>query len=985
MARISDDELERLKRQVSVQRLAEGKGVQLKAHGKDLLGLCPFHDDREPSLVVTPEKNLWHCLGACQTGGSAIDWVMRAEGVSFRLAVELLRRDHPMLSEPTLPGAPPKRTTTVKLDELAEPDEPDHVVVGRVLSHYTATLKESPEALAYLQGRGLDHPELIERFQLGYANRTLGYRLPAANRKAGQALRSQLQRLGILRKTGHEHMSGSLVIPIFGQGGELSQLYGRKITPCLRSGTPQHLYLPRPHSAVWNIEALSHSEEVILCESLIDALTFWSAGFLHVITSYGVKGFTEAHLSALKAHGTRRVLIAYDRDEAGDKAAEALAPQLSELGCEVFRVVFPRGLDANAYAQKVKPADKALGTLLRAAKWMAGSRPVAVAAAVAQSDAARDAGEAEALETCDSAEEPEPVSPLAADSPAPPASAETSAGAELPDGEARFAFGSRSWRIRGLEKVSSLASLKLNVRVATETAFFTDSFDLQVARARAAFVRQAAEELELEERTVKQDLGRVLNALEARVEAQVKHTLQPASKTPALSDADKQAALALLKDPKLLRRIAEDFDRCGVVGERDNKLLGYLAAVSRKLEAPLAVVIQSSTAAGKTSLMDAILRFVPEEERVSYSAMTGQSLFYMGATDLSHKVLAIAEEEGATNAAYALKLLQSSGELTIASTGKDPQSGRLVTHEYQVRGPVMVMLTTTSHEVDEELLNRCLVLGVDEGREQTRAIQERQRQGRTLQGLLAKQHSRALMSLHQNAQRLLRPLHVVNPFAAELSFADHATRTRRDHMKYLTLIDAIALLHQYQRPIKTVAVGGASLRYIEVSKQDIAIADRLVSHVISRNLDELSPRTRQLLSQLGELVAAESKRQGIDPADFRFSRRLIRERLGYADTQLRVHLSRLVALEYVIVHRGKRGRSFVYELAASDEDEQSATTTQLRGGVAGGSRPLRGGPPRELSDSDSERLGKVAGSAQKHLGGNVAEIASYAKAAGAAE
>lgn len=83
MARISDEELERLKSEVSVERLAMARGVELKRHGKDLLGLCPFHDDREPSLVVTPSKNLWHCLGACQAGGGPIDWVMRAEGCRF--------------------------------------------------------------------------------------------------------------------------------------------------------------------------------------------------------------------------------------------------------------------------------------------------------------------------------------------------------------------------------------------------------------------------------------------------------------------------------------------------------------------------------------------------------------------------------------------------------------------------------------------------------------------------------------------------------------------------------------------------------------------------------------------------------------------------------------------------------------------------------------------------------------------------------------
>ena len=91
MARIPEEEIERLKREVPIQRLAEGRGVVLKPHGKDLIGLCPFHDDHEPSLVITPEKNLWHCLGACRAGGSVIDWVMRAEGVSFRHAVELLR------------------------------------------------------------------------------------------------------------------------------------------------------------------------------------------------------------------------------------------------------------------------------------------------------------------------------------------------------------------------------------------------------------------------------------------------------------------------------------------------------------------------------------------------------------------------------------------------------------------------------------------------------------------------------------------------------------------------------------------------------------------------------------------------------------------------------------------------------------------------------------------------------------------------------
>ena len=95
MARIPEEEIHRLKREVSLERLVEVQGIELRRHGADRIGLCPFHDDRSPSLVVTPSKNLWHCLGACQEGGSVIDWVMKLRGVSFRHAVEILRSDAP--------------------------------------------------------------------------------------------------------------------------------------------------------------------------------------------------------------------------------------------------------------------------------------------------------------------------------------------------------------------------------------------------------------------------------------------------------------------------------------------------------------------------------------------------------------------------------------------------------------------------------------------------------------------------------------------------------------------------------------------------------------------------------------------------------------------------------------------------------------------------------------------------------------------------
>ncbi len=924
MARIPPDELDRLKREISVERLARARGVALQPHGANLLGLCPFHDDHEPSLVVTPAKNLWHCLGACQAGGSVVDFIMRAEGVSFRYAVELLRAE---LGEAGRSGDAP----TKQLPAVVALDADDRALLHDVVRYYHQTLTQSPEALAYLEQRGLRSAEMIERFQLGFANRTLAYRLPARGRTQ---LRERLQALGILRESGHEHFNGCVLIPVVDEHGEVTELYGRKITPGLRKGTPLHLYLPGPHHGVWNVAALQACKEIILCEALLDALTFWCAGFRNVTASYGVEGFTDDHLAAFKRFGTERVLIAYDRDDAGEQAAERLAAKLGPAGIECLRVHFPKGMDANAYALKVAPAAKSLGVLLRHAHWLgkgaAPARPLTSEPTIAEAPVAH-AATSEATPTSQSADlptapdaVPQPHSPLAADPPPSAPTPTTEIPTEVKPEEVVIRLGDRKYRVRGLAKNLSYEQLRVNVLCARGESFHVDTFDLYAARQRALFIKQAAEELGLKDDVIKKDLGTVLLKLEELQDEQIRRTLEPEEKTVVLSETEQAAALDLLKDPHLLDRILADFERCGVVGEETNKLVGYLAAVSRKLDEPLAVLIQSSSAAGKTALMEAILAFMPEEERVKYSAMTGQSLFYLGESDLRHKILALVEEEGAQRASYALKLLQSEGELTIASTGKDPTTGKLVTHEYRVEGPVMIVLTTTAVEIDDELLNRCLVLTVDEDRAQTRAIHRRQRERQTLEGLLADHGRERTLTVHQNAQRLLRPLLVANPYARSLTFLDTRTRTRRDHQKYLTLIRTIALLHQYQRPVQSTVQQGETLAYIEVTREDIRLANRLAHEVLGRSLDELAPQTRRLLGLLDEMVTEACTRLAIDCADHRFSRKDVRDYTGWGHTQLKVHLHRLEELEYLLVHRGGRGQSFVYELLYRGEGEDSA-------------------------------------------------------------
>jgi len=913
MARIPDEEIERLKKEIAIERLVTGFGVELKRHGANLVGRCPFHDDRTPSLIVTPETNLWRCMGKCNAGGSTIDWVMRTRGVGFRHAAELLRAEHPALFNATTAAGEARvvrRGSTAKLASPVTLDADDQQTLRDVVSFYHDTLVNAPEALRYLEGRGLVHAEMVGHFRLGFANRTLGLTLPEKNRKAGAALRGRLEKLGILRaESGHEHMNGSVVFPIFDLAGNVLGMYGRKINDNLRAGTPMHTYLPGPHRGVWNEEALIASKEIILCESIIDALTFWCAGFRNVTASYGVNGFTDDHRSAFQKHGVQQVWIAYDRDDAGDAAAERLKEELLKLGIGSHRVLFPKGMDANEYAR----SGESMAVLLNRATWW--EKP---------NTAAKEEGSEPEAEPQQPAEAPQPVIPLAAEPEV-----------HIDGDEITIPRGDRRYRIRGLAKNLSHEVMKVNVLASRQGEFHVDTLDLQTDRQRATFIKRAAEELGLQEDIIRKDVGQVFLTLERLQSEQIRKALEPAKPEVQLSDEERADALALLRDPNLLERVVTDFDRCGLVGEKNNKLIGYLAAVSRHLESPLAVLVQSSSAAGKSTLMDAVLAFVPDEECIRFSAMTEQSLYYMGDMDLKHKVLAIAEEEGASRAAYALKLLQSEGSLSIASTGKDPATGKLVTHQYRVEGPVMMFLTTTAIDIDEELLNRCLVLSVNEDREQTQAIHRLQREQQTLEGLIRRQRRRDLIRLHQNAQRLLHPLFVVNPFVDELTFPDRLTRMRRDHMKYLTLIRAIALLHQHQRPVKT----GHGLSYIEATREDIDRAKDLMDDLMRRSLDELPAQTRRLLGLIEEMVSGECRRLKVDRSDFRFSRRDVRAHTGWGHTQLKTHLHRLEDLEYLTVHHGGRGQTFVYELNWSgSEEEKSGPSRPQVGGMSGPGR-----------------------------------------------
>ncbi len=599
MARIPDEELQRIKSQVKVEDLCREYGIELKRMGPDnLMGCCPFHDDRTPSFGVTPSKNLWNCLAGCG-GGDTIQLVMKKEGVSFRQAAEVLRQ-RLGVAPPAAPMIKTRMGTThAALVENAT-DLADHVLLRHVMDFYHQTFCNDIKAMRYLEERRCFNAEATKLFLIGYANRTLGYRIPPAKTAAGNALEAQLQRLGVLRESGHEHLNGCVVFPILDEHGNVAQMYGRKITPNLREGTPLHLYLPGEHRAVWNATALRRrrTERDIAVRVHHRRADLVVCGIPQRHVRYGVNGFTNAHWQLIEEIKPKRIVNCYDNDDAGNPAAARLAPQLVAKGITVVRAKLPPGKDINDVACMNKDARVALAIALETPAEIAGmDGPIVITSTATSDEAAKEKAPAPPVESpsplaaipvvvpTETAKEKKSstVTPLAASSPTD-ALAKPATDAD----ETFFNFGPRQWRVRGVGKNLAFETLRVQLRVLVQSgeqySFHLDSLDLCNAKHRQSFISQAQAETRLDENLLKRDLGQVFLKVEELQEKCIRQATEPKQKEVIVPDAERKAAMELLKDPKLLDRILADFDRCGVVGEEINKLVGYLAAVSRKLE-----------------------------------------------------------------------------------------------------------------------------------------------------------------------------------------------------------------------------------------------------------------------------------------------------------------------------------------------------------------------------------------------------------------
>jgi DNA primase catalytic core len=293
---------------------------------------------------VNPEKNLWCCLGACKKGGSIIDWIMVLENVAVGQAIRILSEKYPQYFQ----------------DEQKEKRPSPKFLQNQVIEYYNLRLNQNPEARQYLAGRKISE-KAIEYFHIGYCDGTIQDDLTHDNSTDTQQkieIVENLKRLKLVfppSKLSHiiERFKDSITIPIFDHSGNIVQIYSRHIKT--EKGSRKHRYLPQKLQGIFNVQHLSQSNEreIIICESIIDAISFWDNGYKNVTCSYGVNGFTDELFNFLLDKKIQKVYIAYDPDDAGEKGAGRLNQKLSAHNIQCFRVPLPPHKDVNAYMQIV--------------------------------------------------------------------------------------------------------------------------------------------------------------------------------------------------------------------------------------------------------------------------------------------------------------------------------------------------------------------------------------------------------------------------------------------------------------------------------------------------------------------------------------------------------------------------------------------------------------------------------------------------------
>ncbi|MCH2228658.1 MAG: ATP-binding protein, partial [Candidatus Caenarcaniphilales bacterium] len=318
-----------------------------------------------------------------------------------------------------------------------------------------------------------------------------------------------------------------------------------------------------------------------------------------------------------------------------------------------------------------------------------------------------------------------------------------------------------------------------------------------------------------------------------------------------LTDKEREEAINYLKKPKLMDRLYEDISKASeIVAEKNNAILLYTTLVSKKLKSPLSAIIFGESGSGKTTLLQGIGNLLPKEDVITLTSLSKTSLYYMD--DLIDKSLLIEDLSGASSddVLFALRELVSNQKLSRNITERN-HKGDIVSKIITLKTQLSMASCTTNTGVYFDNQNRSIPILIESWNKEREEEIFKYKQLKA-SGKINTEEIETLKQTIVNAHRVLQDVEVINPYADKLNLPESVKSPKRSFQLYLDFIKTIAWLNQYSRKVKTDKK--TKKRYIEVNKEDIKWANRLLKDALLIKSDDLSSSTRKFYNELKDLL-----------------------------------------------------------------------------------------------------------------------------------
>ncbi|WP_372370411.1 CHC2 zinc finger domain-containing protein [Candidatus Uabimicrobium sp. HlEnr_7] len=746
-------------------------------------------------------------------------------------------------------------------------------LIKRCVNIFEQTLQQNQQAQTFLRDRGIFDGNMAQYFSIGYDDGAINQLLQPEHV-------TTLSEVGIINGNEKCRFYRSLTVPLWDAEGNVVSIYGRRIQQTKTSG--KHQFCKGNFSGLFNATVFKAVSEVILTEGVIDALSLWTLGFENVSCIFSASNIPNLLIDQLVKHQIRRVYLAFDNDSCGNKACINLQQKLQAFSIEVMRIEFPEGIkDANELLVKYgKPKTAEIfSSLLEKAK------------------------------------------PLVKKENIPPQ--KQNAGSNL-----QIQWSKRQGRATGcldyeIELIArERGAMRVLIIATHNNNSHTDKLDLFRSQARASFANSAARRFDVASAQVENELEQILLYLRKLPGEALGKSASMEEYVTTYTAKERKQAQQWLASKGFFETIPYDYDLIGYIGEKEAKQIAYLSASSRKLSNPIPLIIRATSAGGKSALMDATAKLMPDEDALYLSEISKQALYYMTTDKIQHKLVIIDERKGSEDADYSIRTLLSRGILRKAVPSREVD-GEIRTVIKELHGPISYMESTTDVNIHPENENRCLTLYLDDSPQQNKRIHQAQRQCFTAEGREKQRQSKEVIQRHKVAQKLLKPCLVDIPYVNHLTFPITWCRTRRDHQKFLWLLSTIAYLHQYQR--KTYVEKNDLVVVSEL--EDYEIAYKLAPLVLRPSVSDLTDKHHELLKGINDYVDHRATAERKLKTDVIFTRSEIVRTMKWQIHQIKSYLPRLVEMEYLLVVGSmQKGATHKYQRNYQVPDEGNPMT-----------------------------------------------------------